>query len=222
MWKTLATGLLDLLLPPVCASCGLDTDGTALCARCDLHPSTLLPDAPPPARLASWTSAVSYEDTARDWVQRFKYPKPGLAGLDPAASAVARDWIRRATGRVPALTPDAVLPIPLHPRRLRERGFNPSALLAGHVARALGTRVELHRLRRVRDTPTQTNLSRGARWRNVQDAFEAHADANTSEVWLVDDVVTTGATLCAAARALRKKGVRRVHALTLAWRPWLG
>lgn len=208
-----------LLLPSVCADCGQGTEGAALCRRCDLRTPQRLPDAPAPAPLASWTSAAAYEASARDWVRRFKYPGRGLTGLDPAANAVARCWIRRAAEKVPADTaPEVVLPIPLHAERLRARGFNPSALLARHVARKIGAKLDLGALVRTRNTPSQTALTRAERLRNVSGAFAARAPV-AGKVWLVDDVATTGATLTEAARALRRGGARQIHALTLAYRP---
>lgn len=208
-----------LLLPSVCADCGRGTGGDALCERCDVRTPQRLPDLPAPAPLKSWTSAATYEASARDWVRRFKYPGRGLAGLDPAANAVARCWIRRAATKVPAdALPAAVLPIPLHAQRLRARGFNPSALLAKQVARKIGARLDLDTLVRTRNTPSQTALTRTERLRNVAGAFAARKTASR-EVWLVDDVATTGATLTEAARALRRAGVQQVHALTLAYRP---
>ena len=220
MRNALVSGLLDLLLPPVCAACAVPTAGAALCARCDQTPEDFLPDEPPPPALDSWTAAIAYEGDAREWVQRFKYPRAGLAGLDPAANAVARDWMQRGARDAQELgTDDArVLPIPLHPRRLRARGFNPAALLARHAARTLGAPLDLQTLRRVRDTPTQTALTRAARFRNMRGAFCARAKISGC-VWLVDDVATTGATLAAAARALRAQGAEEIHAITLAWRP---
>lgn len=219
--RDLGAGLLDLLLPPICAACGRSTDGEALCAHCDVRSELALPDAPAPKPLASWTSAVPYDDAASEWIARFKYPKRGLAGLDPGAEAVARDWIRRAALGVPGPPPDAVVPVPLHARRLRERGFNQSTRLARDAARAVGSRCLPVALVRVRETATQTELSRSERRRNVAGAFEARRVV-PERVWLVDDVATTGATLVSAGRALRRKGAREIRAVTLAWRPWIG
>ena len=219
--RELGAGLLDLLLPPICASCGRSTDGAALCAACDVRSETPLPDAPAPKPLLSWTAAVPYEDPAREWIGRFKYPKRGLAALDPAADAVARHWIRRAALWVPGGPPDAVVPVPLHITRLRERGFNQATSLARDAARAVGSRCLPLALERVRATATQTDLTRAERRRNVKGAFRAAAPL-PKRVWLVDDVATTGATLASAARALRRGGSREVRALTLAWRPWIG
>jgi ComF family protein len=150
-------------------------------------------------------------------VQRFKYPQRGFRGLDPGADAVVVAWILRAA-RALGAAPGAVVPVALHPRRLRERGFSPPALLARAVAREVGARFEPVLLERVRDTESQTGLNRRDRRRNVANAFRARGPAPV-RVWLVDDVATTGATLAAAARALRRAGAREICALAAAYRP---
>jgi ComF family protein len=123
--------------------------------------------------------------------------------------------IEEAARRAPGEPPRAVAPVPLHPRRLRARGFNPAALLARSAAREIGARVSAHSLRRVRDTPSQTGLDREKRRRNVAGAF-ASLTAWEGCVWLVDDVVTTGATLSECARVLRRSGARRVVGVCVA------
>ena len=210
---------LDLLLPACCAGCGRTGGPLPLCARCTVPTEDPLADRAPPSPLHGWCAAVRYESSAgEDWVRRFKYPEPGLRGLDPAAEAVAAAWIRHAAAEIPWPRPDQVVPIPLHPRRLRARGFSPPALLAREVARAWGAPFAPRALARIRDTPSQTGLSRRERRLNVAGAFRATAPA-PRRVWLVDDVVTTGATLVSAAHALRKAGAREVRAVCLAWRP---
>ena len=164
---------------------------------------------------------MPYEDATREWITRFKYPKRGLAGIDPAADAVARYWIQRAALSVPGDPPDAIVPIPLHVGRLRERGFNQSTQLARDAARLVGSRCLPVALERVRPTESQTELSRAGRRRNVAGAFALKSRV-PKRIWLVDDVVTTGATLISAARLLRRSGAREIRAVTLAWRPWIG
>ena len=220
MLRALLSGLVDLLLPPICAECGRSTEGDPLCADCDVPLDTALPDVPAPAPLASWTAAVGYEGSAREWVRRFKFPSRGLGNLDPAADAVARFWIERAAARVPGPPPGIVVPVPLHVARLRERGFNQSTSLARDVARAVGSPCAPVALRRIRATARQTDLSRSERRRNLRGAFEACREI-PRHVWLVDDVATTGATLTEAARTLRRAGAQEVHGVTLAWRPWI-
>jgi predicted amidophosphoribosyltransferase len=207
--------LLDFFLPPICGDCGAPTDGAPLCARCDEPPCDPLPA--PPRPLAAWRAGVTFDGRAADWVRRFKYPQPGFRGLDAAADGVAIAWALRAA-RALGGAPDAVVPVALHARRLRERGFSPPALLARAIARQVGARFEPVLLERVRDTPSQTGLNRRARRRNVAGVFRARRRA-PARVWLVDDVVTTGATLVSAARALRGAGAREICALAAAYRP---
>ena len=161
-------------------------------------------------------AAVAYAGEAESWVQRFKYPGSGLSALDPRPGAVLRRLI------LEALPLDAgaslVVPVPLHPRRLRTRGFNPARELAREVARASGGRLEARILLRVRDTPSQTGLQRRARRRNVAGAFRAR-ELPDVPVLLVDDVVTTGATLASAARTLRRAGAGSVTGICVARTP---
>jgi ComF family protein len=129
---------------------------------------------------------------------------------------VAEALIREAGDRVPGPAPDLVVPVPLHPVRLRQRGFNPAALMASALGRERGLAVDPGALARIRNTPSQTLLPRFERARNVAGAFRARSRALPGRVWLVDDVVTTGSTLREAARALRRAGVRRIVAVCAA------
>jgi ComF family protein len=209
---------LELLLPPLCAACGREAREPPFCPACAPAPAGALP-APPPA-LDAWHAAILHTGAGADWVRRFKYPARGLAGLDPAADAAASGLMRRLAHALPA-APDVVVPVPLHPRRLRERGFSPAALLARAAAREARRPFAPVLLERVRDTPSQTSLSRTERRRNVSRAFAARGPA-PPRVWLVDDVATTGSTLAEAARALRRAGAREVVGVCLAWRPPVG
>jgi ComF family protein len=113
---------------------------------------------------------------------------------------------------------DVLAPIPLHPRRLRERGFDQSRLLARAAGRRFGLPVEAL-LRRVRETGQQVGRDRAARERNVRGAFVATPRSRGLRVCLVDDVLTTGATAAAAAHALLQAGAARVEVRTLARAP---
>jgi len=111
-----------------------------------------------------------------------------------------------------------VMPVPLHPRRLRERGFNQSLLLARHVSSGLHAQLDFLSLRRVRYTRPQTELSKDERRKNVKMAF-AVSDKKAVKgrnVLLVDDVATTGNTLNECARVLKKSGAEKVLCVTLA------
>jgi ComF family protein len=114
-----------------------------------------------------------------------------------------------------------VVAVPQTPRRLRERGFNPAERLARAAARESGARCDPVALRRVRGGASQTGLDRAARRRNVAGAFRARAPgAIPARVWLVDDVVTTGATLLEAARVLRRAGAREIVGVCVARTPF--
>lgn len=211
--------LLDLLLPPACAGCGRVHAGSfPLCSVCDAQLPRRREPIPTPAALDACHVAVEFREPIEGWVHRFKYPAPGIAGLDVASGAVVRALALEAAARARGPLPDCVVPVPLHPRRLRARGFNPAGLLAKHLSRSNGVRCDARSLRRVRDTPSQIDLDRGERRRNVRGAFACGCRVPGS-VWLVDDVVTTGSTLAEAARALRRAGARRVVAIALAATP---
>jgi competence protein ComFC len=112
----------------------------------------------------------------------------------------------------------AVVPVPLHTDRKRERGYNQAELIARPLAKRLGIELDTHILRRTQPRPPQLLLSRSERWKSVQGAYAAAAGATVDnrDFLLVDDVMTTGATLDACARALRKAGASRVFGLTVA------
>jgi len=142
-------------------------------------------------------------------LRRVKYgARPDLAAsLGKLMASAAQPY----AGRV-----DCVVPLPLHPARLRARGFNQAALLARPVARALGVPMRTRELRRVRPTATQASLPRGERLGNVRGAFRAKGATQLGRVLLIDDVRTTGATLASAAATLLDAGCPRVFTLALA------
>lgn len=133
-------------------------------------------------------------------LRRFKYTGDRLAGR--RLTAVFARHVTRS-----AATYDCVVPVPLHPARLRERGFNQAAWLSRALARTLGIPHDYRRLRRIGTAVAQAGTRRPARMHNVRNAFEARAPySRPTRVLLVDDVVTTGATAGAAAAALRCAG----------------
>jgi ComF family protein len=210
---------LDLLLPPTCFRCGGSPSADPiLCGSC----AAGLPPAPPPVavpRLRACFAGAPYAGEVEGWVRAFKYPGAARR-FDPAPEALLGWLLARAAGRVPPPLPDLVLPVPLHPRRLRARGFNPACVLGRQLARGLGMSFDPVALVRVRDTPSQTGLDARARRRNVAGAFRwARRSPPPARIWLVDDVVTTGSTLSAAARALRRAGAREVIGVCAAATP---
>ncbi len=234
----LSRGAVELVLPPTCAGCGAQTDPTAvLCRVCDSRLERIAPGAcqlcqqtsPQPdsrlcascelsdSALTACFAAFRFEGGAADWIHRFKYPKKGLRGLDPAPASVVEAMLNEAGYRASGPPPGLVVPVPLHPRRLRLRGFNPAAELARSLAREFGIPFDPVALCRTRNTTSQTGLDRHERRRNVRDAFRARRGRQIPEqVWLVDDVVTTASTLTEAAIALRAAGARTVIGLCAA------
>ena len=203
------SGLLDLLAPPDCPACGLpwvdEAAAASLCPACAPLIETLPPERLPPAANAA---LCLYQGPLADAIRRFKYAdeRQLLRHLAPLLTAAAPAY----AGRV-----DVVVPVPLHPRKLRERGWNPAALLARPLAAALGVPFQTSWLQRVRETAVQAGLSRDARRSNGRGAFRAKQVAPV-RVLLVDDVRTTGATLLEAAGCLEAHG-HNVSTLALAW-----
>ncbi len=111
---------------------------------------------------------------------------------------------------------DVVVPVPPHPRRLRERGLDPVALIARPIARALGARYVPRAIVRARDTPPQASLGRGERARNVAGCFAVRAALDEARVLVVDDVRTTGATLFEMAQAVDDAGASSIALFALA------
>jgi ComF family protein len=190
---------LALLSPPTCAACDASIAlRTAFCASCA---STLV-------RASRSDAAFEYGGAMSRAIHRFKYEdRPDLAR--PLSAALARLAF-------PAI--DGIVPVPLHPRRLAERGYNQSTLLAHPIARMRSIPMSTDVLERQRDTPRQAELDRGARQRNVIDAFRCRFPHRVrGKRWLlVDDVRTTGATLGACKQALFAAGAAEVHAIVLA------
>ncbi len=218
----LLSGLQHLLYPPHCLLCSarleLSETRAPLCKDCN----RALPRGESDLQLTrlSVCAPCLFVPPISDQIHRFKYPPSGLAGLDPAPRQLLSQLLIDAAGYVGTPPPGAIIPIPLHSKRLRQRGFNPAALLAGDLARRRNLPFLPCALERTRDTPSQTGLERAARRTNMKGAFVYRGKPPTPRsAWLIDDVVTTGATLEAAARALRKAGVREILALCVARTP---
>lgn len=144
-------------------------------------------------------------------VQAYKF-KANLSLLPLFADALARA-VKSRTAQLP---PDIIIPLPLGIRRLRERGFNQSSLLAQRVAKTLQIPFDARGMLRVRETPPQSGLSRDARLKNVRGAFDCAHRLDGKRVALIDDVMTTGATLSEAAKTLKKAGAAHVSAWVIA------
>ena len=227
--------LVDVALPQLCATCREPVEGTGLCPVCWSKLSFIAPPycarlgipfpfdggpgllsleaiADPPAYHRA-RAAVRYDDIARKLVHALKYgDRLDLAPL------MGR-WMANA-GRELIADADALVPVPLHWRRQWARRFNQSALLAEVVAGASGRAVAHGALKRVKATPQQVGLGKSERAQNVQGAFrvpaEGRAEVTGRKLVLVDDVLTSGATLDACARALLRAGAASVDVLAFA------
>jgi ComF family protein len=135
-------------------------------------------------------------------------------------TALFADALVRRVRETNVVMPDLIVPMPLAKKRLTERGFNQSALLGRAVAKQLNVRFGEARLLRVRETPPQAGLPREERLKNVKDAFDCKTDLKGLSVALIDDVMTTGATMSEAACALKKQGAARVEAWSISRTRW--
>jgi ComF family protein len=195
------------IVPPRCASCGLpfqsfQDDSEHLCGNCILDP--------PP--FSGARSFGYYTDELSRLVQQLKFRgRRNLVGLlgPLLADTFFNNWERGEF--------DVIVPVPLHPKRRRERGYNQSELLARSLARRIA--IPCHgALMRVRATVPQVGLTDSQRQENVRNAFRCRRPELVSKarILLVDDVMTTGATVASAAKALVDSGALRVSVLTVA------
>jgi len=200
--RDLIGGLVSLLAPRRCAGCDETLDvSRVFCDAC----ATLIEHRSDPSAVFEYGGPVA------DAIQRFKYD--GRSELGAKLGSLMADRAQSWAGEV-----DAVVPVPLHWRRRRSRGYDQAALLARPVANALGIPALLRGLRRVRNTPSQVDLPHRERQRNIAGAFAPWRLGELQRVLLIDDVRTTGATLRAASAALRAGGVCEVRSFVLATR----
>jgi ComF family protein len=232
--KQKVDGLLAALLPPRCLLCaGAGMPGRDLCAGClaDLPRNTsccarcALPLPNPAERcgvclkreppFAKAWAPFRYTHPLDLLEARFKFHRDLAAGR-----LLAELMVEAARQQLDDRLPDCLLCVPLHRKRLRERGYNQALELAKPLASALQIPLDASALIRVRSTSAQTGLDARARRRNLHAAFALEADADLpAHVAIVDDVMTTGTTLRECARVLLRSGVERVDVWALARAP---
>lgn len=184
----------------VCPLCGQGQPDGSICRRCQ--------DTKP--RYTALRSCVEFDGNVRQALHRLKYRKDTALGEVLARNLIA--FCRESTWKI-----DLVTPVPLGLARLKQRGYNQSALLARPVALALNLRFCPKALQRARETRTQVGLTAAERKQNVTGAFLARSDrVARKNVLVIDDVTTSGATLDACAVALQEAGAGSVYGLTLA------
>jgi ComF family protein len=180
----------------------LDVDAR-LCARC-------LQQAPPFDQ--AW-SPFLYAQPLEWMIHQFKFNAKLYMGRLLADMVIARLPVRPDP-------PECIIPVPLHPRRLRQRGFNQSMELAHHLGTALAVPVDDQHCHKIIHTSAQTGKTARQRRRNVRHAFRFDNRPQYRHVVLLDDVITTGSTVSELARVLRAQGVRRVDAWSIARAPF--
>lgn len=195
------------IVPPFCDRCALPfagaVEGKFVCGYCrDLH-----------FHFRRAVAGCQAEGVVRDCIHRFKYDRQLWFGQHLAAWLVGAGRREVEWGEV-----DAIVPVPLHPRKQRERQFNQAEHLAAAAGEAFGKTVVRGNLRRVKDTATQTLLDAKARRANLREAFAVREATGFvgKRLVVVDDVFTTGATVDACAKVLRSAGATDVIILTVA------
>jgi len=186
-----------------CSNCGkLIASSVSLCTDCQLGKGPRHLD-----RVAAWGH---YAGLWKDFIWQVKFQ-----GRPRLLASVGKDFALWALDRLPPA--DGVIPVPIHPERLAERGFNQAEVLASLLHWQLGLPL-VEGLVRVRATPPQVKLNRQERLHNLRGAFQAARGSGLAgrSFWLVDDVITTGATLEACAEALRSAGAAEIYGLCLA------
>lgn len=232
--KVTAT-ITALIYPPTCVLCGAPGDqGLDLCMGCHADLPSIAPSCPRCA-LPLPASATDPVGPCGACLQRpppfsvchaaFRYEDP-LPALVHGLKFRDRFNMIRLLGSLlaralpaDAARPDAIVPVPLHPRRLRERGYNQSLELAKVVGAELGVPVDTGCCARVRATPPQAALDKKTRLRNLHGAFRATKDLSERHLAILDDVVTTGSSVTELSQVLRHAGCRRVDVWTLARTP---
>lgn len=216
--------MLRFLFPAHCLLCGDDgARGRDLCAACfgelpwNRRPcprcaAPLPPDADDKLcgnclkALPSWDEAkspLSYGYPVDRLIQRFKFD--GDLPIGRLLAELLADYLAAGGEK-----PHCIVPVPLHPSRLKERGFNQAAELARPVGRRLNIPVRLGVCERVRDTAVQSKLDAAERKKNLRDAFAVKKTVDGAHIALLDDVVTTGTTMETLTRALKDAGAARV------------
>ncbi|MFL6815396.1 MAG: ComF family protein [Bradyrhizobium sp.] len=234
-WRYAARMALDVALPTLCVACREPVHGDGVCADCWAKLSFIAPPFCPrlgipfvydpgpgllsmeaisdPPAYGRARAAVRYDDVARTLVHALKYQD--RTDLAPAMGR----WMARA-GRELIGEADALIPVPLHWRRGWSRRYNQSGALARVIEKQTGAKVVSEALRRVRPTQQQIGLSRAQRASNVQGAFKVAPDRQSEiqgrRVVLIDDVLTSGATVDACARALLRAKAASVDVVVFA------
>ncbi len=209
------------LFPHACLLCGAPAGADRLCGGCgDDMPHHTVPQCPQcaiPTPVGQLCGACLKHPPAYDRsVAAFSYSFP-VDQLIPALKYHSRLAIAQVLGQHLAEAvaarprPDLLIPMPLHPARIRQRGFNHATEIGRVVAKSLNLKLDFECCKRVRDTPPQVALAYDQRRRNVRGAFVCEGDVSGKRIALIDDVMTTGTSLDESAKTLKKAGAGEVE-----------
>lgn len=224
------TATLDLLLPPDCLLCAhplTSSSSTNLCPDCFSHVTPVGAghctccaqhfQSPasnhlcgnclqqPPAFSIVHAAGI-YQGTIKDAIHRLKY-RGQLTLARPLGDLV----LTSLTERDKAFIPDKIIPVPLHIKRLRKRGYNQALEIARPIAKGLNVPLDVKMLQRVRHTPHQQGLSAKDRRKNLRNAFTLTSKPVAEKILLIDDVMTTGETLRECSRTLKNSGAQEIR-----------
>lgn len=216
--------VLDFVYPPLCFSCGelLESGREHVCASCWSSIKRVREDE---VLFNETREKLLASGALDDLVSLFVFEKEGAfqkiahSLKYSGVQALGTELGRRIAAEmlVKRIRADFLVAVPLHKRRLRERGYNQSDLIARGIAEVTGIPVRNDLVRRIRWTSTQTTLSLEERQKNVAEAFECTIqDLHGSAIMVVDDVITTGATIASCGSALKKAGASRIIAVSAA------
>lgn len=197
--------ILDAIYPPnlACAICGSEAhaDSHCLCAECAalIQPAGIIGGS---VFIDDIYCAVHYTEHIAAAVHNYKYNDARyLYRFFASLIELPKDW-----------QIDAVLPMPLHPNKLKKRGYNQSALIARELCKKYGLMLDESLAVRIKDTKSQRELDRSQRAENMKNAFSASGSVKNKRILIIDDVFTTGATMNECAKALKVKGAAYIYA----------
>ncbi|MFH1655207.1 MAG: ComF family protein [Candidatus Omnitrophota bacterium] len=194
--------------PPFCLKCGRHLDGPetdeGVCRQCKSR-KFYFDNA--------WSVCI-YEGIIQELIHKFKYSNKTM--LDKVFAKLIFDFVMNFNLSVSDY--DIMLPVPLHPTRLREREYNQCRILAHEIQNFFSIAISTNDVMRLRNTKSQISLDKKARWENIKGAFKVKNTLKFKDknVLIIDDLITTGATASELARALKNAGTKNVSVLTLA------
>lgn len=209
--------LRKMIPPEPCALCGVPTDGEpALCRRCHSRLPELQQIPHELKEDPEWDEVIipyRYSDPLAPLIQQLKFNhKLHLARL---LGTLMLETLQQQIDT----PPDLILPVPLHPKRLRQRGFNQALEIIRAPANSLGIPIDLASCSRTVHTEAQSGLTAAARRENLKQAFTVTKPLNGASIALFDDVITTGSTIRAATHALREGGAGKIQVWAFAYTP---